>query len=251
MTQNSTIAKSFNFLEGTRTGGATNGCMLIDASVAATSPPNNSQIFFLEKLTYHMKIMNPTNTTLTIYIYDLVANMDISVSSSDADPEVCLSNSNLDYSAPVGTAITYTTYGFSPMMSERFRRLWKVTKKAKIALNAGQLHEHDGIFKYGKRMTPLMYNANLANRCIKGVTRSVLYYIEGSPGNDASPNQSKVGLDVSNLDVVWNASWEYRWVADTTTVYTTIANALNPLQNMGTAQVMNDDSGQVNSYNAA
>lgn len=248
----SLLGYSFEFLEGTRAGGATNGCTLNDAGIS--SQPNTSQDFFLESLKYHFKIYNPTNSIVTVYIYDLLAKSEVPLGDSDSNAYTCLSLATSDPSQTSGgtySAPGIGSFGMSPFYYERFKRNWKVTKRQKIALDPGQSHEHDGYFVYNKKIHAIDYKQGINVQTVAWITRSVLFMIEGTAVNDATPFQSNVEIAPSCVDIVYNANYIYRWTSDNSTTYNYVTNSVNPMVAITTPQIRNDDSGAVNSYNTA
>lgn len=126
----------------------------------------------------------------------------------------------------------------TPFTSSLFTSQFRVLKQQRVALPPGTTHAHVVNYRPNK-----VFNTEIlreSSSALAGMTIFTMFVGHGSPIDD-STNNSLVSTSACILNVVQTKQLRYSWVADTQNNFTNISY----LNTITTANVMNEESGQV------
>lgn len=146
--------------------------------------------YFIDQVTAKYMMTNQENTNVELFIYDLVAKKDGSIT-----PEGAWSGGLTDEG---GNASYRNTVGISPFVSPQFNAYWKVLKKTRVVLGTGQSHCHYINWKCQK----VFNQEKLADSpyYIKGLSYATMIIQTGLPVTDTTGSTvTTAGTDVASV----------------------------------------------------
>jgi hypothetical protein len=173
----------------------------------------NGRLYF-DSCIGSVMVSNAYLSNCTLDIYDLELKIDVA-SASYSDPLLAWAAGDV----LAGASLEYKKLGASPLESDLFKNIFKIAKKTRVVLGAGQQHKHAIKIQVRKtipRARPvLMANAGY----FAGITYCTMIVHHGSPAND-TVTQTQVTVGASGLNIVYEKAYTFReMVKELETVY--------------------------------
>lgn len=205
---------------------------------ATTTGPNRTVRFLLKSVKSSFKMTNQDNSNTEVIIYDILTRRDSNIGVNTAFVD------GINQQATGAYTTANLPPGVSPWDSQEFNAYYRIAKKTRIILGAGQSHTHL------VSLTPrYMFSSSLqadSNKSIKNLTHYTMISVSGMPYNDKT-TVTNVATGTCVLDVVWSKQLSYTW-SDDMRSNTYITN--NLLGKITTEHVMETDGDVVDGTSA-
>lgn len=222
--------------------GSANGCSLTEWFSGVGSSAINSRAY-LQKTSMDYRMINNTTNQIFVTIYDLISRTDVPYDNSQNQPTICWQASVAD----TGSTMLTTDIGCTPYMGGRFGEYYKILRTRKLIMNPGEAHRHYVRTNENRFIPRYKWIGNSSSNDlvnIAGLTKHTLFVVSGGTANEAGITAT-VGTSIAALDITWQMVAKVLWCEDRLKNTTLLTNALNPLNILGTAAVVNDDDGNV------
>lgn len=179
------------------------------ATLLAMLPSVNDKMI-LHAIKAELILVNSSASNSCLTLYDVIARKDCSSAANSTAFNAWATGVD----SAGGSATDYNTVGSIPTESVTFREFYKIVQSTRVTLGPGEMHRHQVIYRPNKQLTGL-YLANVPYQ-IAGVSLETLVVHHGMPAHDSTTHTS-VTIDVSDLDIVLDVSYEWKELENSVT----------------------------------
>lgn len=179
-------------------------------SIAALSGFQIYKELFLESVKAEVNLVNASESSDTVTIYDIISRSDCSVAGKNSSPGAAWS---YGIDSEGGSSTDYKIVGSCPTDSVMFNKFYKIVQRTRINMGPGQMHRHEVTFRPNRKVQGFWVDA--VPYGLAGLTCWTLIVHHGQPAHD-STTTTNVTIDVSSLDIVRKTCWTYKFLENST-----------------------------------
>lgn len=165
---------------------------------------------FIESLKAEVNMVNASESSNSLVIYDVIARGDLSSAGKNSSPGAAWS---YGVDSEGGSATDYKIIGSVPTDSVMFNKFFKIVQRTRVNLPPGGMHRHEVTYRPNRKVQGFWPDA--APYGLGGLTCYTLIVHYGQPAHDSTTTTS-VTMDISSLDIVTKTNILYKFLENST-----------------------------------
>lgn len=223
---------------------------LTESKGGSVTPATMSTVRFLvQKARVTYTFSNTSNANMSLNLYELVCRRETGEQPwwafVQGMREEMESSSSITGSGRVDTLVAdnygANMLGTTPYQSSYFCRRWYIAWRRRLILAPGQTHTHTASYFVNRYFSQDDFDdsGDEGDPNQKGLTRSLMYIVSGSPASDGT----NVAMSHGAVDVIWTVKYTYRYIEPTNITYV----IKDTIPKIATEQIMNEETGAISS----